>query len=145
VTRDEVQRLLAVAAGVDRRYVFRDENESKVTREAWYMVLESVSYADALAAVTAHYARATTAVMPADVLAAVKAARKRRIDEGPVFDPAAYGVDPDRPVEYQAALVDHRRRVADGLPPKPAPAVEGRQRPVAALLASGRRRAAGAR
>lgn len=78
---------------------------------AWAEALGGVNQGDALAAVTDHYQQQTRRIMPADVLAGVRAIRKERLRDQPL-EPDYDGEDVRGALRQIKA---HRRAVGDGL------------------------------
>lgn len=105
MTLEETIDLLGVAAAFDQR------NIGKADSLAWHAAIGDLDYADAQAAVIAHYRETRERVMPADVWKRVKAVRRDRIDREVAPAP---GVDPDAPVTYRAALAGIIKRIGDG-------------------------------
>lgn len=127
MNRNEATKLLAVVGSFDRRYAFRDQAEARMAAEAWLMVLEDIRYEDAVEAVRRHYSGSGEYLMPAQVRSTVRNIRAARIDNGPRFDPSAYGIDPDDVTRYLEAKRAHETAVADGVTPPTPPEVEGRK------------------
>ena len=87
MTLEEVIDLLADAAAFDRRNI--GENDSV----AWYAAIGDLPFADAQAAVIAHYRESREFIMPADVRSRVKRKQRDEADRGrirEILDPAAY-------------------------------------------------------
>lgn len=88
-------------------YDFRDVDP--VIIASWLKIIGDLPYADAEAAVTAHYAESRDRMMPADVRSRVKAIRAARLQDAPLT-----GRPPADPEEYAAWLRAERKRIADG-------------------------------
>ena len=98
------------------------------TPDAWHMLLDDLRFDDAKAALVVH-CKVHAFVAPAEIRAAVRRIRARRIDDyGPIEVPSGL-----EEAEYREFLRLMRKRIADGevverpeLPPsRPMPALEG--------------------
>jgi hypothetical protein len=69
MTPSEAAKLLAVATSFDRR------TTGKADAQAWAVVMPAISFEEAEGAVVEHYANSTAWLMPAHVIAIVKARR----------------------------------------------------------------------
>lgn len=118
--KSQTARLLGKAALVDNRTI------DQMTIEAWHEIVGHLDYDDALAALLKHRTESTDYLMPAHIVAGVKAIRKQRADHGT----AAEGIpdaDPDDVPAYLAALRANRMRALNGQ--------DMRTRPIAQLVA----------
>jgi hypothetical protein len=87
---------------------------------AWLQVIGDLDYADARAAVLAHYGgESTERIMPGHVRAGVRKIRSERIARAVIPAPPAELADDPR--AYQRALQESTRRAADGALPAPPP------------------------
>lgn len=102
----ETGQLLAFAALYDNRKV----GDPDVV--AWLKAIGDLPYADAEAAVAAHYGESTDRIMPGHVRTRVKAMRRDRLERAIVPAPAA-GLA-DNPRNHLAVLRDGIRQLADG-------------------------------
>lgn len=104
---EEMGDLLAFAALYDNR------KASDPDVVAWLKAIGDLPYADAEAAVAAHYGQSTERIMPGHVRQLVKAMRRDRIERGivPVVAPELAG-DPGR---FRAELRAGIRQLADGM------------------------------
>lgn len=114
----ETATLLAMIQAFDRRTV----GEADVT--AWQAALDDLRFDDCREAVVAHFRISSDWLMPANVRAAVKAARRDRLERDLPIDPP--DADPNDVRAYLEALRAQRHRVGDGTE---------RPRPVAELIA----------
>jgi hypothetical protein len=103
VNAKEIGKLLGFAALYDSRKV----DVPDVL--AWHKVIGDLSYAEAEAAVSAHYTESTDRIMPAHIRQRVKAARRDRLDRHPIEAPAT-----GDQAAYRTALKAEIRRIADG-------------------------------
>lgn len=117
MTRKEAATLLTLIAAYDRRTL----GESDVY--AWADALDDIRYVDAVDVVKAHYRNSREWLMPADVRAAVRALRDKRLE----------GMDTIQPPDdltpwggYLPWLRATRKAVADGDPPPAAPELHTR-------------------
>lgn len=101
----EAALLLGVAAAYDNRTV------SEIAARAWAEALAGVELADAKAVVVEHYRRTRDWIMPADVLAGVKAMQRARLAAAP---PPLPSTDPDNVREYLAETRALRAQIASG-------------------------------
>lgn len=106
MTRAETAGLLALCSAFDSRTI----GDTDVL--AWYDLLVNTPYDDAKAAVRAHYARESSRIMPADLLAGVRQIRRDRLDAADAT--FQFIGDPDDTAEYQRQLAEHRQAVGDG-------------------------------
>jgi len=107
VTRDEVIDLLAIISGVNGRTV----GETDVA--VWLELVGDMSFADASAAVKAHYMESDRWIMPSHIRDRIKVMRHERLARTPLPDV------PDEIVDDAAAYLAWeraaRRLIADGL------------------------------
>lgn len=116
VTAPEAAVLLATAASFDNR-----QQNTHATR-AWAEALQDVDFQDAQTAIVNHYRAETRWIMPADVVAGVKAIERERLAAAPNL----YELEPPKRVtdldgdEFDAAYLEwiqeQSRRVRRGLP-----------------------------
>ena len=118
MNHSETATLLAMIQAFDRRTV----GEADVT--AWQAALDDLRFEDCRTAVVAHFRISSEWLMPAAVRAAVKAARRDRLERDLPTDPP--DADPNDVPAYLEALREQRTRVGDGTE---------RPRPVAELIA----------
>lgn len=105
----ETGKLLGFMAMYDNRRV------DELVIVAWHRVLGDLRYADAEAAVAAHYTETTERIMPAHVRQRVKALRDERIRRTEIPAPPRELLnDPDA---YRKALRESAKRIADGEEP----------------------------
>jgi hypothetical protein len=104
MTPAEAAALLAVAAAFDNRKPDAD------AAQAWALALDDLRFIDCRDAIVAHYRLSTDWVMPAQVRAAVKRIRAKRIDEHPPLVPPP-GLDVAGELAWLAAAT---KRVGDG-------------------------------
>lgn len=109
LTRDQVIDLLTCAAAYDRRTI----GETDVA--AWTLAIGDLPFADAQAAIVAHYSETTDWLMPAHVRTRVKQARALNLARHPVPEPPAEMLDD--PQAYRAELQARVRQLADGMQP----------------------------
>lgn len=107
MTRDEVIDLLTLVASFDRRTV------GNTDVAAWKLAIGDLGFAEAQAAVVAHFSVSTEWLAPAHVRQRVKAARADRLARTPVDAPPAEAAD--NPHDYRRAVQDGVRRIADGM------------------------------
>lgn len=111
----DTARVLAKAAAFDQRTV----GEADVL--AWHEVLSEVDFADALAAVSRHYADRTERLMPAHVRRLVVDIRRERQHGQAAAELRALEADPtrrDRSGAVRALIAELRDRLPDGDPDK---------------------------
>ncbi|MBP2704450.1 hypothetical protein JOL79_11555 [Microbispora sp. RL4-1S] len=106
MTPEEVIDLLTTAAAFDRRTV----GEADVI--AWMAAVGDLDFADAQAAVVAHYTATTDWLMPAHVRTRVRHTRELRLAACPIPEPAPQLTDD--PPAYRAELQVRLKLVADG-------------------------------
>jgi hypothetical protein len=106
MTPEETVDILTAAAAFDRRTVGRGDVA------AWHAVIGDLDFADAQAAVMAHYRESRDWIMPADVRKLVKAMRRDRLDRAVI--PAPGPELADQPGRYKAALDSIVNRIASG-------------------------------
>jgi hypothetical protein len=119
---DDVVDVLTAAAAFDRRKV----GQSDVT--AWQVALAAsgvTSKADAIRAVSEHYAATADYLIPAHVADRVRAMRLARVENLEDVD-LVRDVDPDDP-HWTRILQARRRAVLDGTPVEQAKAIPARQ------------------
>lgn len=112
MTPKETGKLLGFAALYDARKV-----DPAVT-VAWHQVLSDIPYADAEAAVRAHYAESPDRLMPAHVRSRVRSIQAERLRQNPLPPPPPELVD-DGPA-YARWIENETRRIASGDPGRPA-------------------------
>lgn len=105
-TLADAYELLAVAQSFDRRTV------GDFDAEGWRRAMHGLALEDCKRAVVEHYTTSTDWLMPAHVRHGVMRIRRDRLDRAQDHEPP--DADPDDPIAYQRALVDGRRRTADG-------------------------------
>jgi hypothetical protein len=105
----ECGQLLALMALYDNRKV------GPLDIAAWLKVVGDLLYADAEAAVVAHYTESRERIMPADIRERVNDVRRERLKNAPVLDPPHEVADD--PAAYQRWLEREQRRIADGIAP----------------------------
>lgn len=113
--------LLASAAIYDNRTV----GDADIL--AWMRAIGDLPYADADAAVAAHYGETTDRLMPAHVRTRVKSARRERLDR--VVMPAPGAELTEEPGRYKAALSRLIDGIANGFSIRPAIAGPAREGP----------------
>lgn len=89
MTRAEISRLLALAAGYDQRTTSDDDVKS------WFDALGALDAEDAMTAIIEHYQRSTARIMPADVWNRCRPAASRLPSAAPLPERSA-GADPSR-------------------------------------------------
>lgn len=109
MTTEETIDLLTLMQAYDRRTVGRTDVA------AWHLVVSDLPFADAQAAVLAHYRESRDWIMPADVRSRVNEMRRERLENAPVLDPPHEVAD--NPAAYQAWLEREQRKIADGTGP----------------------------
>lgn len=116
VTAPEAAVLLAYASGYDKR------KEDTYATRAWATALADVDFADAEKAIDRHYAATRDWIMPADVIAGVRAIQAERLAAAPnvyELEPPAWVRDLDGPegdAAYLAWIQDTTRRIRMGEP-----------------------------
>lgn len=115
MTLGEVTRLLALAAGFDRRTV--GESDAR----AWHVLLADVKFGDAQTALYEHFRTSTDWLMPAHILDGVRRIRRARLDAYGTYLPSPEVADD---LETQRRVM---KMVADGEPVPPE--LEDRPRP----------------
>jgi len=106
VNAAEMGELLGFAASFDNRTV----GDADII--AWLKAIGDLPFADAEAAVAAHYRNEPDKrLMPGHVLQGVKATRRARLEHEVMPAPDA---DPDSPVTYRASFAAMLKRMADG-------------------------------
>jgi hypothetical protein len=110
MTPAETARVLAKSAAYDNRTV------GEVDVHAWHEVLEDVDYADALAAVTAHYRSSAAWIMPSHVRELAKAAKRDRLRRDGVKAaalalPSRYETDAQRDARKSARMAEVRAQI----------------------------------
>lgn len=105
MTLEETVDLLMLAAGADRRNIGKSDSVT------WHAIIGDLDFADAQAAVIAHYGETREFIMPSDVRSRVKAMRRDRLARGIMPAPDA---DPDSPVSYRASFAAMLKRMGDG-------------------------------
>lgn len=110
MTPSQVAELLTMASAFDRRTV----GEADVI--AWHLVLKDVDYAQAQAAVAAHYSDTRDWIMPADIRQRVRRTRDTQAADiqGPGLPAEIPDADPDDIPAYLAAIRAQRTRAATG-------------------------------
>ena len=106
MTPGDTARVLAAAQSLDNR-----RTVDEVVVASWHAIIGGLEFEDAVAAVHAHYSRTRDWIMPADVLAGAKLARRERMA---ALDKYAPDADPDDPQAYIRALREGRRRTDTG-------------------------------
>lgn len=102
----EMGKLLGFAAVFDNRTV----GDADII--AWLEAIGDLPFADAHAAVAAHYRNdPDRRLMPAHVLQGVRATRRARLEHEVMPAPDA---DPDSPVSYRASFAAMLKRMGDG-------------------------------
>ncbi|MBH1939244.1 hypothetical protein I5Q34_34155 [Streptomyces sp. AV19] len=115
MTPAQTAELLAFCAAFDRRTVGRADVL------AWHTVLGNLDFDAARQAVAAHYSSETRWIMPADIITAVRAVRRDRLERHTEAEPPPGDTGDNA---YQAALLAERRAIADGnAEPRPVPAL----------------------
>lgn len=107
MNRNEIIDLLSTAAVYDRRTA----GEADV--QGWVLAIGDLDFADAQAAVVAHYREQTDWLMPAHVRTRVKRMREIRLAARPILEPPADLTD--NPPVYRAELQSEIKRLADGM------------------------------
>lgn len=107
MTRDEVIDLLTLITSFDRRTV------GTTDVAAWKLAIGDLDFAEAQAAVVAHFSKSTEWLTPAHIRQRVRAARDDRLARTPVDAPPAEAAD--NPRDYQRAVQEGVRRIADGM------------------------------
>lgn len=116
VTAPEAAVLLAHASGYDNR------KEDKYASRAWSIALADVDFQDAQTAIDQHYAKTRDWIMPADVIAGVRAIESDRLAEAPnvyELEPPSWVRDKDGPegdAAYLEWIQDTTRRIRRGEP-----------------------------
>lgn len=105
-TLADAYELLAIAQSFDRRTV------GDFDAEGWRRAMHGLEPDDAKHAIVEHYTASTEWLMPAHVRHGVMRIRRDRLDRSQDLEPP--NADPDDPIIYQRALVDSRRRTANG-------------------------------
>lgn len=118
VTAPEAAVLLANASGYDHR------KEDKYASRAWSIALADVDFQDAQTAIDRHYAKTRDWIMPADVIAGVKAIEAERMAAAP----NVYELEPPKSVTdldgeafdtaYLAWIQETTRKIRRGEPYK---------------------------
>lgn len=103
---DEVVDLLTLIQVYDRRTV------GKADVAAWLLIVDDLPFADAQAAVLAHYRESREWIMPADVRGRVNEMRRARLKAAPPLDPPHEVADD--PAAYRAWLEREQRKIANG-------------------------------
>lgn len=107
MTPEETLDLLTFGAVLDQRI---ELTEPSVT--AWHLVIGDLDFADAQAALGAHYQDSRYRVMPADIRQRVKAMRRDRLERTPVEAPPHELTDD--PPRYKAELDRRIDEIARG-------------------------------
>ena len=79
---------------------------------AWLKAIGDLPYADAEAAVAAHYGETTERIMPGHIRTRVKAMRRERLERTPLPPPGAEAAD--QPGRYKRVVQANIERIADG-------------------------------
>lgn len=117
-TLADAYELLAVAQSFDRRTV------GDFDAEGWRRAMHGLALEDCKQAIVEHYTTSTDWLMPAHIRQGVMRIRRDRLDRAQDYEPP--DADPDDPIAYQRALIDGRRRTADGTEkPRDMQAIEG--------------------